>query len=735
VASGSAAAAAAHAEVTGADPTTTSAAPQPCPQGHSSRIEAPVSFERPAPDSPAGPTTAPAARLVSAPSPAQVRQAYDEVPLAFVPNMGQVDGSVEYSVRGDGFAYSFTPSWALLSFRRGTHEQVVRLRPVDADARAVLEPRGALPTRVSYFRGSARYPNLAAYRELVYRNLWPGIDLAFHGRGNRLEYEFHVAPGADPSRIRMAYDGARDVSLGAHGALELDTALGIVRDPEPRSAQVIDGRPTKVSSRWAVDRRTGSFGVALGAFDPQRALVIDPSPRYSTILGGSANDFGIDIAVDREGSAYVGGQTISPDFPTTPGAYDRVHGGTADAFVAKLDPSGTQLEYATYLGGSGAEAALSIAVDDGGRAYVSGGSASADFPTTPGAFNRTHKNNEDAWVAKLSADGSDLVYSTLLPGSEIAGDFGAAIAVDRTGHAYVAGGSGSPDFPTTPRSYDPQHHGDVNSLDAFVVKLKPDGSGLEFATFLGGHCNEAVTGIALDDHDRVFVTGSTLSDDFPTTKGAYDREARGQDDVFVSELSADGRRLLASTYLGGKGVDWAQGLALGRAGDVTVTGWTESADFPTTRGAFERRHHGGEDGFVARLGAAGTKLVWSTYLAGAGDDRGRGVAVDTSGNAYVTGATSSDDFPTTPQARTRVYVGDQDAFVTKLNPTGSRLGYSTFLGGTGLDFGRSIALDADRNAYVTGRTESADFSASANVGGTTSGNREAFVVKLDRYGR
>ena len=198
---------------------------------------------------------------------------------------------------------------------------------------------------------------------------------------------------------------------------------------------------------------TKTFGFAPHSYDPRRTLVIDPGPSYSTLIGGSSNDFGIDIAVDRAGNAYVTGQTISPDFPTTPGAYDRVHGGLADAFVAKLDASGSKLDYATYLGGSGAEAGLSIAVDDAGRAYVSGGSASADFPTTPGAFDRTHKRNEDAWVAKLSATGSDLVYSTLLPGNEIAGDFGAAIAVDSTGHAYVAGGTGSPDFRrTTARS-------------------------------------------------------------------------------------------------------------------------------------------------------------------------------------------------------------------------------------------------------------------------------------------
>ena len=311
------------------------------------------------------------------------------------------------------------------------------------------------------------------------------------------------------------------------------------------------------------------------------------------------------------GNAYVTGQTISPDFPTTPGAYDGTHGGAADAFVAKLDASGSKLVYATYLGGSGAEAGLSIAVDDAGRAYVSGGSASPDFPTTPGAFNRDAQTQRRRLGRQADANGSDLVYSTLLPGNEIAGDFGAAIAVDGTGHAYVAGGTGSPDFPSTPRSFDQTHNGEVNSLDAFVVKLKPDGSGLEFATFLGGQCNEAVTGIALDDDEPDLRHGKHGVGRLPDHgEGATTGCTGATRTSSSSELSADGRKLLASTYLGGKGLDWAQGIALGKAGDVTVTGWTKSGDFPTTparvrpplprrRGCLRRatRHRG----FPARL--------------------------------------------------------------------------------------------------------------------------------------
>ncbi len=345
-----------------ADSTTTTAPAQVCPVGEPSR-EAQVSFERPLPT----PTPTPTRPAPERPATLVASNRSDQLPVSFVTNAGQTDARVRYLAQGDGFAYSFDGGGALLAFREGTRTQVISLRPVDASPAATLEARGAAPTTVSYFRGSARYTDLTAYDEVVYRDLWPGIDLTFQGRGNRLKYEFHVAPGADPSRIRMAYDGARDVSLGPDGALQLDTVLGTLRDPEPRSSQVIDGAEVTVPSRFVLDRATQSFGFALPSYDRERALVIDPGPGYSTLIGGSSNDFGIDIAVDRAGNAYVSGQTISPDFPTTPGAYDGTHGGAADAFVAKLDASGSKLVYATYLGGSGAEAALSIAVDDAGR--------------------------------------------------------------------------------------------------------------------------------------------------------------------------------------------------------------------------------------------------------------------------------------------------------------------------------------------------------------------------------
>jgi hypothetical protein len=720
--------------VAGADSsTTTTGAPQVCPVSQPTR-EATVSYERPTPTTGATAPTPRDAGLVSAQEHDRLRSAQAHLPLTFVANAGQWDARVRFAASGTSYAYRFLADGVLMSFSRGSTEQSVRLRPVDPDPGATLESGGRAAERVSYHLGSARYPDLAVSHEVVYRDLWPGIDLVFRGRGADLEYEFHVAPGADPSRIRLAYDGAGALSLGGDGDLRLDTAFGSLRAPRPQTSQVHDGNRVAVDSRYALDHATGTFGFAFGAFDPNRALVVGLGPRYSTLIGGSANDFGIDIAVDRKGNAYVTGQTMSDDFPSMVGLDDR--GAAADAFVAKLDPTGTKLLYASYLGGSASEAGLSIAVDDAGRAYVSGGTGSPDFPTTPGAFDTTDHPNEDVWVAKLDATGSKLLYSTLLGGSAIAGDFGAALAIDRAGHAYVAGGSGSPDFPSTPGTYQPDHRGDVNSLDAYVAKLKPDGSGLVFATFVGGRCRDAVTGIAVDDRQQIYLTGSTVSKDFPTTTGAFQASERGDEDAFVAKLNAKGSRLLYSTLLGGRNLDKAQGIALADDGQATVTGWTTSSDFPTTRGALGARHQGGEDAFVTRLSADGSRAQYSTYLGGSANDRGRGVAVDPDGNAYVAGGTASPNFPTARSAAATTPGALDDAFVVKLSPRGSRLVYSTRLGGDGVDFARAIAVDADRDAYATGRTESTDFPhTSALSGGASAGGREAFVVKLDRRGR
>jgi hypothetical protein len=662
----------------------------------------------------------------------EVRDAFRSRPLLFVTNTGQTDMRARYYARGDGFGIYFTPDDVIFSFATRTREQVIHLRPLGANQSSTLEARNAANATVNYFVGSTQHANLATYHEIVYRQLWPGVDMVFRGQGSRLKYEFHVAPGADPSAIRLAYEGAGRPSLGERGELQIDTALGVLRDSRPRSYQQIEGKRVAVDSRYLLDGKARTFGFALGPVDPRHPLVIDPGPDYSTFLGGTSNDFGVEIAVDSGGNAYVTGQTISADFPSTTGTLDTSHGGSADAFVAKLDRSGSNLVFATYVGGSAAEAGLAIAVDDAGNAYVSGGTASSDFPTTAGAFDTTHNGNEDVWVAKLNADGSALMYSTFLGGSQIAGDFGAAIAIDSAGSAYVSGGSGSPDFPTTEGAFDAIHNGQANSLDAFVAKLNAEGSGLVFSTFVGGKCNDAITGIAIDRDENVYMTGSTVSADFPTTAKANSKRYRDREDAFVAKLDAKGSALIYSTYLGGTAFDKAQGIAIDKHDQAYVTGWTTSRNFPTTGGAFARRHNGGEDGFVAKLNAKGSKLVYSTFLGGNSRDRGNAIAVDSTGSTYITGATGSSDFPTTRGAFARRYRGADDAFVTKLNASGSGLVSSTYLGGSALDFGRAIALGTRGSAYVAGRTESTDFPTTANaLRPSPAGGREAFVTKLE----
>jgi hypothetical protein len=716
-------------------PKPTTAAGQTCPRA-TPTPEAPVSATRPsiAPES-APPSATAKTNQVSKTTKDRALDAYRKVPLAFTPNAGQIDEPIRSYAQAAGFGLYFTANEAVLSFTKGTRKQAIHLVPLDASPTSTVEARRPGTGTVNYFIGATHYTNLPTYQEVVYTDLWPGIDMVFRGDGPKVKYEFRVAPGADPSRIRLAYEGMGGLSLGATGDLEIDTQLGTLRDSRPETYQLVDGNRVAIESRYALDERMSTFGFALGSYDRHNALLIDPGPDYSTYLGGSSNDFGTHIAVDDAGNAYVTGQTVSADFPTSPGALDTSHGGVADAFVAKLDASGSNLVYATYLGGSAAEAGLSIAVDGAGSAYVSGGTASPDFPTTPGAFDTSPNGNEDAFVAKLDPSGSTLIYSTFLGGSQIAGDFGAAIAIDDAGNAYVAGGTGSPDFPTTSGAFDTSHNGKPNQLDAFVAKLSPTGTALVFSTFLGGTCNDAATGIAVDDAGDIHVSGSTTSPDFPTTNGAFDRRYGNGEDAFVVKLNATGSKLIYSTYLGGKGFDKAQGIAIDKGGHAYVTGWTTSRDFPTTRDALDRRFRGGEDGFVAKLSADGSALAYSTYLGGSSKDRGNGIAVDAAGSAYVTGSTGSADFPTTRGAFARRYNGAEDAFVAKLNTKGSALAYSTYVGGTALDSGRSIAVDSRRNAYVTGRTESADYPTTTNAfAAHSSGGRDAFVTKLSPSG-
>ena len=679
----------------------------------------------------AEPTAAHAA--LAGPAKQQVLAAYSKLPLAFVPNRGQTDARVRYSAQQAGLSVFFTRTEAVFALAKGKRGAALALRFLGAGP-AAIEGRRPGTGRVNYLTGNDPakwHRDLPTYGQVVYRNLWPGVDMAFRGAEGRLKYEFVLRPGAKVADISLAYGGTGALSLDRAGNLRIPTPLGVLRDERPVSYQQIGGRRVPVASRFSVAGGR-SFGFAVGAYDRRVPLVIDPGLVYSTYLGGINFDEGSGIAVDATSAAYVTGRTGSPSFPTTVGAFDTTHNGGEDAFVTKLNPAGSGLVYSTFLGGSGSEQGKGIAVDAAGAAYVTGLTGSANFPTTPGAFDPTHNGGEDAFVSKLSPTGSGLVYSTFLGGSGM--DQGWGIAVDAGGAAYVTG-LASASFPSTPLAFDPSHNG---GADAFVTKLNTAGSApLLYSTFLGGTGTDQGYGIAVDAAGAAHVTGITVSPAFPTTPGAFDTSHNGGFDAFVTKVNPAGSApLLYSTFLGGSGNDQGRGIAVD-AGGAYVTGHTSSAGFPTTPGAFDTSHNGADDAFVSKLnpslvGAA--SLLYSTLLGGSLSDLGFGIGVDAGGAAYVTGQTRSSDFPTTTGAfDTSHNGGNDDAFMSKLNATGSMLLYSTFLGGSGLDRGAALAVDIAGAAYVTGLTASANFPTTIGAYDTTfnGGGGDAFVNKLE----
>jgi hypothetical protein len=601
----------------------------------------------------------------------QILQTYGQIPLSFEVNQGQTAAQVDFLSRGSGYALFLTPTETVLSLQKPA--------PAVGDGAAAPDPAvlhsrfvGANPqpqvVGLDQLAGTSNYcigndpsqwqTDIANYGRVEYHNLYPGVDLVFYGNQRQLEYDYVVAPGTDPGVIKLAIDGAESMTLDDQGDLVLHTSGGDILEHAPVVYQDSGGVRQPISGQFVLEG-DGQVGFALGAYDHSQPLVIDPVLSYSTYLGGTNSDACSGIAVDSAGNAYVTGYTESSDFPTTPGAVQTSYGGGQDAFVTKLNSTGTALVYSTYLGGTGDAVGWGIAVDTADNAYVTGYTSSTDFPTTPGALQTTYGgvNSYDAFVTKLNPTGTALVYSTYLGGTGL--EYGYGIAVDSAGNAYVTGHTESTDFPTTPGAVQTSYGG----LDAFVTKLNPTGTALVYSTYLGGNSGDGGYSIAVDSADNAYVTGYTWSTDFPTTPGAVQTSYGGGQDAFVTKLNPTGTALVYSTYLGGTSSDLGRGIAVDAAGNAYVTGQTGSTDFPTTPGAVQTSYSGGQDAFVTKLNPTGTALVYSTYLGDYSD--GYGIAVDTAGNAYVTGYTSSTDFPTTPGAYQTAFGGYADAFVAK----------------------------------------------------------------------
>jgi Beta-propeller repeat len=491
---------------------------------------------------------------------ARILENYGKLPLTFEANHGQTDGRVKFLARTGGYTLSLTGDEAVLALRgkntdtkpkiaRTAHTPpssvaapkvggVLRMKLRHANPAAKVTGTDELAGTSNYFIGNDPTKwrtNVPTYAKVKYEGIYSGIDLVYYGNQRQLEYDFIVAPGADPRRIAFDVRGAKRIRRDAHGELVFKVGGGEIRWHKPVVYQQKDGTRQEIAAHYAITDRS-RVGFELGKYDASRPLYIDPLI-YSTFLGGSEEDDGFGIAVDNSGNAYVTGGTNSTDFPTM----NPLQPAGGGAFVAKINPSGSALVYSTYLGGSGGDTGFGIAVDSAGNAYVTGYTGSTDFPTM-NALQPTYAGSHDAFVAKINAVGSALVYSTYLGGS--GQEIGFGIIVDSAGNAYVTGDTYSTDFPTM----NPLQPANGGGSDAFVAKLNAVGSALVYSTYLGGSANEGSSGIAVDDAGNAYVTGGTNSTDFPTTPGAFQTTGPGG---FVTKINSTGSALVYSTYLDG----------------------------------------------------------------------------------------------------------------------------------------------------------------------------------------
>lgn len=604
-------------------------------------------------------------------------------------------------------------------------------------------------TLLNYFTGDNPndwHTDVPTWSGVRYLELYPGIDLEItNGTGLLLpRFVCHANCLSALQGVHLQVEGAEASQL-MDGQLILTTGVGEFAFP-PLGLVFNDSTTLSIFNLTPhLENNTISFLLTSSSTYTRSSTTLQTQPNnltgllYGTFLGGSNNDYTESFAIDESGNTYIVGTTSSPDFPTTPGAFDPTLNGGQDAFVVKLDPDGSDLIYSTFFGGISGDVGVSIAVDVTGNVYVVGFTDSADLPTTPGAYDLTYNGSSDIFMVKLNSVGN-LDYATFL-GTDL-GDVGMGIAVDALGDVYIIGGTSSVNFPTTPDAFDPTYNG---SFDTFIVKLDLANSDLVYATFLGGNALDEGKSIVVDETGNAYATGTTYSTDFPITPDAFDPTYNGGDkDVFAIKINPTGSALVYATFLGGNSSDYGESIAIDGSGNAYITGFTYSADFPTTPDAFNTTHNGGwEDAFVVKLNSVGNDLVYGTFLGGetnptggfTGNDAGLGVFVDGVGNAYVTGVTNSNAFPTTPGAFDSTYNGYDhfDAFIVKFNPTGSNLVYGSFLGGDSNfeDRGYGITVDGIGNVYIAGYTYSDTFPTTPDAYDPTyNGFQDAFVLKL-----
>jgi hypothetical protein len=632
---------------------------------------------------------------------ARIATSFGNLPLSFEPNRGQTDPHVKFLSRNSHYNLFLTSDEAVFTLPIAAHEKasrVARRQKLHPNSQAVLrmKMRGANPSAevaaVDQVAGHSNYligrdaskwvRDVDQFARVNYRGIYPGIDLTFYGQQRQLEFDFIVKPNASANTIALDVEGAKKIANDPSGDVVLTSAAGQIRLHKPVAYQMQGETRQPVDAGFVVKGTEIAF--AIGNYDRTRDLIIDPSILYATYLGAGNDDDGYAIAVDSTGAAYVAGQTAFPAFPKQgplPAPNNNLQ-GTSDAFVTKFSADGTTLVYSTYLGGTGADSANAIALDST-KACVTGATDSTDFPATNNP-QPTLGGGTDAFVAELSATGNSLAYATYIGGAS--DEIGYGVAVDSTG-IYVVGSTSSTDFPIANASQGSFQGGTgTTPTDGFVVKVNPGTGSLIYGSYLGGSGNDIATGVAVDAAHVIYVTGVTLSTDLPFAGAATYPNAHqcgtdgncngGKDDAFAVAIAFSGvvPSYVYFNYLGGSSFDDANQIVVDSTSNAYIVGITASSDFPTTASAFQKTLMGASNAFVTKLNATGTTLGFSTYVGGSGTDNALNVALDGSNNVYITGSTTSTNFPP-KSARQQTLGGDaKDSFVTELTPTGAGAG-------------------------------------------------------------
>ncbi len=681
------------------------------------------------------------AATTDTPTPAQLAfvSGYGPKALVFEPNVGQTDPQVQYLSHQAGLSVWLTPQGATFQVPLSNTDSsgtgspswdVFGLSLAGANANAPLVAGPELLSRSNYFLGSdpgAWYTDVPNYGAVTYQNVYPGIDLVFHGNAaNQLEYDFNVAPGADPSLIQVAFSGVQSLSTDSNGNLVLQTPGGPVVQTAPQAyTQSATGTTTAVAVSQVVNA-DGTLSFQVSGRSADQSLVIDPAFSYATYLGGNGNDYGLGVAADGAGDAYVAGYSTNGTFPTTSGVVQNGYGGGNDAFLVKLDPFGNRL-WSTYLGGAENDQANAVAVDPAGNAYLVGYASNTGYPTTSGAYQAT---GSGVFVSKLSPTGDALLFSTYLGSGTGSGN---GIAVDAAGYPYITGSTMN--IPTTSGAFQTAWGSDPENpkTNAFVTKLKNDGTGLVYSSYLGGTGADSGNAIAVDSAGNAYVTGYAAGG-FPITSGAYQSgRSGGLTSPFLTKVNPAGTALVYSTYISGTNSTThsggGQAVAVDKFGYAYIGGYTGQSTFPTTVGSFGDAFGGTSHGFLTKFNLTGSGLVYSGFLGG----QVNGLAVDSASRVYAAGYAGA-GFPTTSGAfQSTNSAGSQDAFFSQIKSDGSGFLYSTYLGGSNTDSGNAMALDPAGDAFLAGSTSSTDFpvvNAVQSGNGGTSGTSDAFVSRF-----